>query len=253
MPTGETEGPQCTIDGIEYSLKALQHRVHGDAAYVFKSKQQDLAKIADLINVVDLRFKDMQMADLSALSRMSKLRSLQIYWNTKLTDLDSLRALPALEILSLGSTTKIRSLTPLQDLQSLKVLEIRAGVWGYHHLDTLEPLGQIKGLQELYLNTIRVREGGLKPISLCVGLRYLGLPYRFPLEQYAYLAAKMPGVNCDEFKPFAAFRQPQIYSCICRGVGILDPAKDQEKIAAIETRFAAAVEKFKNGADLVVK
>lgn len=120
---------------------------------------------------------------------------------SKVTDLEPLRYLDRLELLSLEDIPKVRSIEPVAHLSRLVALDFSGGMWNKNRAETLEPIGRLPVLEELYLTNLRVDSGGLRPLARCRALRRLRLSNQFPTEDYAYLAAKLPVVECEMFAP----------------------------------------------------
>ncbi|MBI1335011.1 MAG: hypothetical protein GC165_19275 [Armatimonadetes bacterium] len=243
------EDAMVIVDGNPMRLRDLPKKTTGRIAFVYRPKKSDLEWLSERLDVDDLRFKAIHIGDLSPLQKLGRLKSLQITWNTKLANLDSVGQLTNLEVLSLQSTNKIRNLDSLAALTTLRVLEIDAGLWNKITLETLEPLRFLPNLEELYLNDVKVISGGLSPIGKCKSLRYLALPHKYGMEDYAQLSAELPSVECRQFWPWV---QIQIndkvkYLGVAKGTSLLDPSSDRAKIDILERKFLKLRTQFEAG------
>ena len=68
-------------------------------------------------------------------------------------------------------------------------------------MSTLAPLRALSNLEWLQLATITVEDESLAPIGELPRLKQLLLSNRFPMEEIASLAGRLPGVSCDLFRP----------------------------------------------------
>ncbi|MES2819411.1 MAG: hypothetical protein V4812_10550 [Pseudomonadota bacterium] len=157
-----------------------------------------------------------------AACEMSNLESLQIKWSS-IKSLEQIRRLQNLLFFSIGSSTKIESIEPVAALQSLKLLDIE----NFKSVSDFSPLFQLSGLESLSVTGSmwsRQKIGSLEPFasmtwlrSLCIDtshldslrafanltkLENLGIGGRLPMEEYAWLSAKLPNTACRWFDAY---------------------------------------------------
>ena len=238
--------PRLYLDGALHYLSDLKSPISGETCLVYGSNPKSLPKICELVEVADLRLAATHCADLSPLQRIRRLRNLQIRWNTKLIDLEAIGCLANLELLVLQSTQKITDIAPLGKLKHLEILEIDSGMWNVIKLKSLDPLNELPKLEELYLCGIRSSKNGLKPLAKCHSLRYLALPNKFPMEDYAFLSASLVNVTSPHFQPWVPLKVNGVDYCVflTKGIGALDPTVDSDRIQKLEIKFRHLQSKF---------
>ena len=115
-----------------------------------------------------------KLSDLEVVSKLKRLKSLELLWAENLQNLDGIENLVNLEELTLSGDSSLPTLAPLGDLQRLTKLEVSAnGIYSacgierlkrLTHLDLGVPLStttelqQLTGLKELSLHDARIRD-----------------------------------------------------------------------------------------------
>ncbi|MBT3059568.1 MAG: leucine-rich repeat domain-containing protein [Candidatus Thiodiazotropha sp. (ex Lucina pensylvanica)] len=245
---GETAKPAIIVDGALYSLKDLEDRfIEGDSAYIVGSNEKNIGHICSRINPRLIQFYEMRVSDLSVTQSFTRLTHLAIRWNTKVADLGPLERHKNLEVLIIEDTPKIASIAPLANLQSLRYLDYSGGIWNKNRAETLAPISKLRQLEYLALNNIRVDDGSLKPIVQCQKIKELHICNKFKTEEFAYLAANMPNVECNMFQAYIKLGQ-SIGGDDVMVVGsrkpFLSSAKDGERLKKYEANFSKLVKKF---------
>jgi len=174
-----------------------------------------------------------------AACQMKSLEGLYIKWGG-ITSIESITKLKDLKFLHIGSSPSIQSLYPLSKLSKLDWLElenIRAlsnlefirempnlrglAIKGdsnsvkYINAESLEPLKALIQLYWLSLNTIKIKDRSLKPLSELHNLRLLYAGNHFELEEIAHLAGSNPNIHSELLMPVWEMDEN-----ICHQVGI---------------------------------
>jgi len=157
-----------------------------------------------------------------AACRVRGLECLQIKWSN-VRQLDEVAGLGALRYLHVGSSTRVESLQPLAALSGLKALDIEnfklitdfspllaltgleslavtGSMWTRQDVGTLSTFARMTWLKSLSLDTAHVKS--LKPLAALTSLRQLGLGGKLPMQEYAWLAGRLPDTRCKWFKPW---------------------------------------------------
>jgi hypothetical protein len=151
-------------------------------------------------NLAYLQIKGSNVKDLGAIGALEKLRYLHIGSSTKVESIEPLAALTGLRFLSLENFKLIGDFSPLLALKNLETLSVGGSMWARQDVGTLETFAGMTWLKELEVDTVGVDT--LKPLARLTGLEYLGIGGRLPMEEYAWLAAKLPATRCEWFGPY---------------------------------------------------
>jgi len=190
------------LDGATHSIQNPDRRISGGIAYFVGVNQRDFERAMNLVSARAVQFYDMRVPDTSALETHDEIVELAIQWNTKISHISSICRMSNLKALVLVDTPKIIDLSPLASCESLEVLEFSGGVWNKNHAESLEPIGMLPSLRSLRLLNIAVNSGGIRPLSEARRLSELELSNQFPTDDYAFLSARLPHVNCDHLQPY---------------------------------------------------
>ena len=226
------------LDRKQIFLDSLTRPVSGKAVYVcaVTLRPESLELLCELVKTprMDLIAN---LTDLSPLRKCKRLRHLAIRDNTKLKTLNDLRGLP-LESLVLEETRRLQDLSPVTTLKKLKRFEYGGG-WGKAFaVNSLEPLTAVPSLENLHLQNARVKRKGIKPLAGCKKLKVLELPNSFPVEDFAFLAARLPRTKCRFFAPWVPASVPGANVMITGSrMPFLHSKKDRERIREYENRF----------------
>jgi len=206
-----------------------------------------------------------------AACRMPQLECLQLKWSN-LTQLDAIAGMQQLRYLHIGSSTKVQSLQPLTTLSSLRMLEIEnfkliedfspllaldqlevlavtGSMWTRQKVASLAPFAQMTWLKSLAIDTASVKS--LRPLASLTRLQSLGLGGNLPMQEYAWLAAKLPNTECRWFNPYLdlsgsgmglcqACKQDAKVMLTGKGTKVLCRFCDKDKVAKHVAAFAAA-------------
>jgi hypothetical protein len=238
--------PVLILDGAVHRIREITNAVSGEAAYAVGVDQKTLAHLCQHLDVRCVSFYEMRAADLSPLTRLTRLRELAIRWNTKVTDIAPLQQLTELEALVLEHVPRVGDLALVRALRRLRMLEFSGGIWSKNRVSTLAPLADLPLLAELTLTNLAVGTDGLRPLAGCHELRSLTLSNQFPTEDYAFLSVKLPNAHCQMFAPFVKLSRPigsNDVMIVGKGKPLLCSAQDQERLARYVSEFKALQKK----------
>ncbi|GAB3541638.1 leucine-rich repeat domain-containing protein [Noviherbaspirillum agri] len=230
------------INGTTKSLHLLKEWPVIERLWVLGVNQREWDAIAPAVNPRMLMVYQMRVADLSLLGAMSRLEELCLNWNTKAISLSGIEHLQGLKTLAIYDFPKLQALEPLSALSALKVLDLQGGMWNPLKLDSLEPLGMLKGLEQLRLVNLKVADGGLKALCKLRGLRKLVLSNQFPTEAYAQLSVCLPHVDCAMFQPYITLGSPvggKDVMVVGRGKPFLNSVEDAARLRKYCAEFEA--------------
>jgi hypothetical protein len=154
----------------------------------------DIAGLQYATNLQELLLRWNQISDLSVLTALVNLRSLDAHGNHSLHDLSPLAGLANLEELVLR-INRISDLSPLAGLTRLETLDLQ-----WNDVCDLSPLAGLANLRELRLRYNGIDD--LSPLAALARLEYVDLRGN-PLNQDAYdlyipkIMANNPGVDLD--------------------------------------------------------
>ena len=154
---------------------------------------------------------------LDAACRAPDLRALFVKWSS-CTSLDALSQAPALEALFIGSSPQVSDLSPLSGLshlehlflanvtapvdlsfaaglRQLKEFGLSAARGRRMKVRSLEPLAQLQRLEMLWLVSLQVMHGGLRPLHSLQGLRSLRTTVSPRSAEYRDLCAAVPSLT----------------------------------------------------------
>lgn len=247
---GEVDPPAISIDGHIVPLADLGDSVSGRVACIFGIKTpQEFEQICDALRVESLYVRDLKVADISAVTALSDLKRLAMYFAPKLADIGPLVALRGLEMLALWEAPALHDLDPLGHMDGLRSLQVSGGLTKPARIRTLNPVGNLAGLAELRMHNIKVDEGGLRPISGCKALKELSVSNQFPTEDYAYLSVHLPNTACDLFAPYTPLDSPLADGRDVMVTGARKPflssAADVERLERYASEYAELQDRFR--------
>ncbi|MEM7188672.1 MAG: leucine-rich repeat domain-containing protein [Pseudomonadota bacterium] len=239
--------PRIAADGRIVRLDEIE-QLKADAVFIGSIRQDEFNSLCPKLQTQHLVFADLRVADVSALTRVSDLRHLSITWSTKLSDIGPLAELTGLESLVLSDVKKVTDISPLAALSGLRALVYEGGIWNKQTAETLEPLTALTRLEELQMTNLKVGQGGLRPLARLQSLRLMILPNQFPTEEFAYLAAHLPHVECDLLAPAVQIDPGSFDGKDLMITGsrkpFLNSTTDAAKVQKYTEAFAAMVAKF---------
>jgi hypothetical protein len=238
--------PVAIVDGQVIPVSRDVGPLRGSVAWVVGVDDRTFPALCARLQAASLAFYEMRVSDLGPLAGLDGIRELGITWNTKVVDLEPLRSLRDLELLVLQDIPKVRSIDAIGELEHLVALDFSGGIWNRNRAQSLEPIGRLGSLQELVLTNLAVASDGLRPLARCRSLRRLSLSNQFATEDYAYLAARLPQVECEMFAPFVPLGQAiggNDVMVVGKRKPFLNASKDADRLA----RYVRDFERLQSG------
>lgn len=200
-----------------------------------------------------LQIKWTNVRSIVPLQQLASLRYLYVGSSTKVESIDPLAALSTLEVLELENFKCVNDFSPLLRLPRLQSLALPGSMWARQDVGPLEVFSKMTSLKSLALDTKHV--ASLRPLGTLVNLATLDIGGRLPMEEYAWLAAKLPTTECQWFHPYLDLKSSGIGRCpkckeetrvmlTGRGAGTrcrqCDKSKVERHVQAFETAKRAA-------------
>lgn len=189
-----------------------------------------------------------QVDNLSILSRLAKLETCIIIWNSKLTHLWEVGRNTMLRNLHIEDVSKLSDLKELATGTQLKYLGLEGGLHKPLRLQSLSPIGSLFSLEYLNLMNFRVQNDSIKPIARLLNLKELRISNQFKTEEFAWLSTKLLDTKCSCFKAYTRFKgrnkegSPDTMITGSRKP-FLNSDIDKDKIEEFERRFDKLIEK----------
>lgn len=216
------ERPQFTDDLADVDISSTELLIRGKSKnierlklfsnltklWIYTVNQKEINAILNLVNPKLLHIYEMRVEDLSVISSLTNVEVLGLEWNTKANSLWDLTNNTSLKSLSIKDFSKLNDISPLQNNKSLEILDLSGGISNSLKLNSLEPLRSISNLKYLGLSNIKVLDESLQPISEIKGLQELDISNQFPTEEYAKLSVKLPNTKCNHFQPYINLTSP---------------------------------------------
>lgn len=186
---------------------------------------------------------------LDAIRNQEHLRWLALGSSTRLESLQPLTALARLTHLELENLKKIEDFAPLTALRSLESLAVTGSMWTRQKVGSLQPFGEMTWLRALAVDTTHVES--LRPLARLRNLESLGIGGRLPMQEYAWLSAKLPHTRCQWFAPWLDLSGSGLGPCrrcgrdtqvmpTGRGSRVICRYCDADRVRAHEQAFARA-------------
>ena len=204
----ELDGPPSVLSlpGKAKNIARLAEWPPIDDVRLSSATQQQFDALAALIDPVSLMLDCVRADDLSALSRMSRLRNLVIDSNARIADLEFLTPLQGLQDLELRAIKQPLDLAPLAQLTGLRRLVIDGGFSRVMKAKSVAPLAALKQVTTLQLVAVRFEDQSLAPLAEMTSLTDLQITNFFPVEAYAELHALRPDIKSDRLAPYSQSR-----------------------------------------------
>ncbi|WP_266170536.1 leucine-rich repeat domain-containing protein [Dyella subtropica] len=198
--------------------------------------------------------KGSNVKSLRAIEHLRKLRYLSIGKSTKVESVEPLAALSDLKQLHIENFKSITDFSPLLALTGLESLSVTGSMWTRQKVASLEPFAHMTWLQTLTVDTSSVHS--LRPLANLKNLKELGVGGRLPMQEYAWLAAKLPNTECRWFSAYFELASSGIGRCkkcnqnsevmlTGKGAGCACKHCDKEKVQRHEAAFHEAMERAK--------
>ena len=233
--------PMVMVDGVAVSPRSGT-KVVGASAFVCTVNEKNFAKVISMLDVEALYIYEARVSSIESIGNLSRLKHLKIDWATKFDDLTPLTRLTQVESLHLEHTTRVEDLDPIRHLKRLRSFGFEGGINVRATAKSLLPIAELEFLEDVILTNLKVLEGGLRPLARCKSLKELIVSQQFGWRDYAYLAAKLPHVDCDKFKPWTRYDKEFVMLTGTPG-GLVHWIADYKRVEAHEKRFLAYKDK----------
>ncbi|MGM9929385.1 MAG: leucine-rich repeat domain-containing protein [Bacillus sp. (in: firmicutes)] len=240
---------ELLIRGKTTNIERLKSFSNLTKLWIYTVNQSELNTILSLVSPKMLHIYELRADDLSIMSSLKDVEVLALEWNTKAQSLWDLSKNTSLVSLSITDFSKLNDISPIQNCTNLELLQLSGGVWKSLNLNTLQPLRYLKNLKFLGLSNIRVKDESLEPISDLNGLQELEISNQFPTEEYARLSVTLLNTKCDCFKPYIFLSSPiedKDVMVVGKRKPFLNSKVDVKKLQKYEEQFKAYQEKHKN-------
>lgn len=214
---------------------------------------QALARVAADYRPDTLRLYHITADSLDKLGNMGHLKRLEMNWITKIADFSPLARLSALEELTIEDAPRLADLGFLAETR-VSTLKISGGGAGKPlRLKTVAPLAAMPALQSLTLLNLKIEDDDITCLARASGLTSLAIANMFPMEQFAFLAARL---NSRLVEPIPVTVESSIGCETCgaakvmltgKGRPLLCPRCDSKKLETFIERFQALVDEYRAG------
>ena len=175
------------------------------ALWCFGVDQKKLIQISECksLNKLYLDYQ-LRIEDLSPLQRLPLLDVLRLDSCSRISSLEQLGELRHLTGLAIENFKNVHDIKPLSMLTDLSELAVEGSIWTRMKINSLEPITKLANLQYLSLTNLKVMDESLVPLHALKNLKQLLIANFYPAAEFATLAAKLPGCECQWFEPFVS-------------------------------------------------
>jgi len=189
---------------IKDSHKGISQLWHLASLSAVAVNQDYLDEICQLKNLTRLSIDMSTATDFGGLANLKNLKFLKIEFSHRSSDFSFVRKLPQLEGLYFEHLKKLSNFDFLEELSSIKRLGIEGAVNGTKQkLESLKPLGTMKGLEEIYLGGATLYDKDLTYLASCPNLALFDCGRLAPKKSFEALRKSMPHLECkycDEYR-----------------------------------------------------
>lgn len=244
----EGKGGHVFVDGELHRILDIERKLSGRGAYAHGVNEREIVHLCAHLDVAFLAFKGLRTTTIAPLRELPRLRKLNLWWVQKLEDLSPLAGM-ALDTLLIEEIRKASDISPLAELPKLAALTLGGGMSADQFVETLEPLTRLPRLKELRLMSLKVGDDTLRCLADCATLTDLNLPNTFPTEDYAYLLARRPDINCTALAAYQHINAISGKDVLVTGrrKPFLSSKKDQKRLENYQARFDEMVATYRSG------
>jgi hypothetical protein len=156
--------------------------------------------LCTLRGLTHLQIKWSNLEKLDAIAGLRKLTHLHIGSSTRVESIEPLCEVGSLQYLAIENFKRITDFSPLARLTGLRELRIVGSMWTRQAVESVEPLATMTWLEELWVDTSNTKS--IRPLERLQNLRFLAISGRRTVEEYAWLAGRLPRTRCQWFEPF---------------------------------------------------
>jgi hypothetical protein len=166
----------------------------------------DQRKLEQIVSRVSLRelYLDwyLRITDVGPLKKLTQLKVLRFDSCSNIKSLEQVGELDNLVGLAIENFKNVHNIKPLSNLTNLKDLAVEGSIWTRMKIESLAPLTNLTTLEFLGLTSLKVLDESLEPLANLKNLKRLNLANAYPFEEFARLAARLPGTECQWFVPY---------------------------------------------------
>ncbi|MEP7377237.1 MAG: hypothetical protein ABI675_27795 [Chitinophagaceae bacterium] len=154
-------------------VKNLDKAINLKSLSIFKWKMEDFSFLSPLTNLEELKIVSSAIKDLGGLNTLVKLRTLELYINTKLTSLSGIDTVCAtLTTLIIETCKQLNKIDEVSALQNLENLEVN----NCGNIDSLKPITGLKKLKRIrFVESTNILDGDISP---CIGRKLVAFQNR---------------------------------------------------------------------------
>lgn len=193
----------AALDGRALDIGDLPGLVDLRSLWISRVSAKAAPRLGEVVQLRRLVIHEYRATDLEPLAGLGELESLAIVGSPPLRSLAGLGSLGSLRELLLLFNCNFSALDPIGSLEALQTLCLEGGFSKPLRVDTLQPLAGLRALERLRLASIRVAEGGLRPLHGLHALRDAFIAATFGETELRRLASALPaakGQFLDEWR-----------------------------------------------------
>ncbi|MEO1493421.1 MAG: hypothetical protein AAFV19_14800 [Pseudomonadota bacterium] len=134
--------------------------------------------------------------DLSGIRALTKLHTVVLDSPRNISDFTPLLELPNLRNLFIENAKHLTDLEIFREAHHLRVLGVEGTMSSNQKLASVAPLAGLRGLEALFLISVRLADKDLTPLARCPDLRLLSCARFAPKTAFAALQAAAPDLAC---------------------------------------------------------
>lgn len=173
-------------------------------------------------SVSSVRLFAAKTVDLSRLAKVRGLTELEIhsFRGTTFSFIAPLKNLTSLTLIDFPNVVSVTPLADLSKLRSLKLALLTSKLMNgkTQTISSYQPLASLKALEELVIEGIIPKTGGLSPLWNLPKLRQLDCDNRYGIDDYAGLRRHQPKLACPWLQPLREARSCDCPKCGVKGV-----------------------------------
>jgi Leucine-rich repeat (LRR) protein len=156
--------------------------------------------ICDMDFLEGLYFKWSNITDISRISDLSNLKHLHIGSSPKIADISALSKMNSLLTLEIENIKVLNNISFICDLTYLEGLGINGSLWTTQTIASLNPIQKLKHLKFITLYGTKVLDGSLKPLATLKSLERIWIAPFYKKEEYDYIINNLPGLKYGNIK-----------------------------------------------------
>lgn len=168
--------------------------------WLIGAKEKTLQIVLSLVQPKYLNLYYLPTSNLSFLETLDVTETIILEWNTKATSLWDISKNTRLRNLKVIDFPKLNDISQISVAKQLDSFTLEGGINNGLSIQTLNPISVLTNLKYLRLANLKVFDDTLKYLSNLRNLEELSLSNQFETKEYAWLASRLPNVECDMFQ-----------------------------------------------------